>query len=300
MIKRFLFRVTTIAIFTAIMLSSCGTTDKLKQNIETADNAFKSGDMKSALEKYERTISYYENKNRSKECPVYTKAGIAAQELGNNDKALEYLKKARYTTSESSSTYWELAKIYRKIDNLSKEMTALETYIQKFPAADKTDSVNKRLFEIYVESENWNKALETWTKIKMDASEDTALVAGYFIVNKALDKNKICDSLAEVMLKNDKNNILALEWEAKRYYNKAENLYQKEMKAYNRHKTRRQYAHLLKALKVVTADFKTSLKYFKRLYSANPSPKYARYLANIYNRLDDKSKAEYYKKRAGI
>ena len=90
-------------------------------------------------------------------------------------------------------------------------------------------------------------------------------------------------------------NVLAMEWEAMRLYNKAENRYQSEMKAYENKKTTSQYNKLLKAFEGVTADFKSSLKYFKELYEINPSKKYASYLANIYARLDDKQKAEYYK-----
>jgi tetratricopeptide (TPR) repeat protein len=300
MTKRFYVVQTVVVFAIAIFMSSCGTNSKLTQNIKTADNAFNSGDMKSALENYEHTISYYEGKNMSKECPVYTKAGIAAAKLGETEKAINYLDKARYSASESPETYWELAKCYRKIDNLSKEMTTLETYKEKYPADSNIKKVNERLFEIYTQSENYDKALAVWPSIKNGAANNKDLITDYFTVNKAIGNSDVCDSLATEMLKNDKNNVLALEWKAEKYYNRAEKLYQKEMKAYNKHKTRRQYAHLLKALDRVTADFKISLKYFKQLYSINADPKYARYLANIYNRLDDKSKAAYYKKRAGI
>jgi hypothetical protein len=51
----------------------------------------------------------------------------------------------------------------------------------------------------------------------------------------------------------------------------------------------------VKAFKIVTADFKESLKYYTKLYKLYPKPEYARYLANIYARLDDEKMAKYYR-----
>ena len=67
------------------------------------------------------------------------------------------------------------------------------------------------------------------------------------------------------------------------------------MKAYDNHKTNKQYRILLKALDVVTADFKKSLTYFKKLYSIEPTAENANYLSHIYGRLSDKKKEVYYK-----
>jgi hypothetical protein len=66
------------------------------------------------------------------------------------------------------------------------------------------------------------------------------------------------------------------------------------MKAYEENKTRKQYARLLKAFKIVTVDFKLSLDYYTRLYKLYPRPEYAKYLGNIYARLSDEKNAKYY------
>ncbi len=124
------------------------------------------------------------------------------------------------------------------------------------------------------------------------------MLEGYFITNKALENDSVCNILASELLKLDENNLAGLDWEAKKYFWQAENLYKDEMEAYEKNKTNRQYNKLLKSLDVVSADFKTSLGYFKTLYELDPSPKYAKYLGNIYNRLDDKPKADYYYSKA--
>jgi hypothetical protein len=89
---------------------------------------------------------------------------------------------------------------------------------------------------------------------------------------------------------------MALEWLAEKYYWLAENSYKAEMEAYEKNRTNKQYNQLLKAFETVSANFKTSLTYFKKLYDLDPSGEYATFLSNIYARLDDKEKAEYYKR----
>ncbi len=62
----------------------------------------------------------------------------------------------------ATETYFELAKLYRGIDNLSKELEALDTYQNNYSTGNDISAVKSRLFEIYVETENWDKAKETW------------------------------------------------------------------------------------------------------------------------------------------
>jgi len=54
----------------------------------------------------------------------------------------------------------------------------------------------------------------------------------------------------------------------------------------------------LKAFKIVTVDFKQSLDYYSRLYNLYPKPEYAKYLGNIYARLNDEKNAKYYHDKA--
>ncbi len=281
-----------------LLVSACSTGNHLTSINQKGNQAFASDNFQSALSAYDESIAAYENRGKQKECPVYCKAGQAALSLGQTDKALDYFDKARYTASENAETYIGLATCYRKIDNLSKEMDALQTYLEKYPEGKEKQKVSDRLFAIYTESENWEKAVALWPSVKAHADANRRLLEDYLIVNEALDKTKSCDSTANVLLRFDNRNKIALAWKGKKYYQLAENRYQKEMKAYETHKTRKQYAHLLKAFKKVTADFKLSLKYFKSLYRLDPKPINARYLANIYKRLDDKAKAQYYRKKA--
>lgn len=280
-----------------VLLIACSTGSKITKVTGEAETAYQKGNYEDALASYEVVIMDYEKQGIPQKCPVYGKAGIAAMELGNKEKAIDYLVKDTGTPSVSASTYATLAKYYHQIDNLSKEIDALEAVMNNFPESQEAVKLKVRLFETYIESENWEKAITTWPLIGPGPSSDAALIEEYFLANKSLGQDDACDSIAQQLLEIDPISIPALEWEAKKYYHKAENRYQEEMAAYEKNKTNSQYNKLVKALEVVTKDFKTSLKYFTTLYEINPLSSYATFLSNIYARLDDKKKADYYKSK---
>jgi Flp pilus assembly protein TadD len=91
-----------------------------------------------------------------------------------------------------------------------------------------------------------------------------------------------------------------LNWFAEKYYWKAEKNYQAQMEAYEKNRTRKQYAILLREFKLVSSDFREALNYFSKLYRLYPDPEYARYLGNIYARLNDGQKARYYHGKARL
>ena len=286
--------------FFAILLivSSCSGTKNITQLSENAETAYQKGNYETSLNNLKQVIEHYEKAGTQKECPVYAKAAECAMHLGQTDVAEDYLEKNTYTNFVSGDTYLMLAKIYKNQDNLSKQMMALQDYKEKFPNGSRINDVNKDLFEIYVESQNWEPAEKIWPELPDSTRSDEGMMELYFKVDKTLKKDLNCDELATELLKINENNTTALEWQGAKYFWQAENLYQTSLKEYNKNKTNKQYRILLKALDVVTADFKKSLEFFQKLYKLDPQKEYAQYLGNIYTRLDDKKKAEYYYKLA--
>jgi len=53
---------------------------------------------------------------------------------------------------------------------------------------------------------------------------------------------------------------------------------------------------MLKALEGITVDFKKALTYYEKLYKSHPSKEYAKQMANIYARFQDKKKSDYYRR----
>lgn len=283
----------------AITLFSCSTGNQVAKTQQSAQQAFDQGNYTKALNLWESIINSYKHKGAENQCPVYTDAGVSALKLGQTDKAIDYLKQATWSEFANENTYLTLAGIYRQKDNLSLELVNLESYIDKYPTGDSINEARKRLFELYVESDNLEKAINLWEKLTPEQQLNKSLLEGYLKVNDKLGNNSVCMEISNKLLKADKNNKAALSWLANYYFWKAEKRYKKELDTYNKHKTRKQYAHLLKVLDEVTVQYKKSLNYANRLYKVDPTAKTAGLLSRCYNRLGDKQKSKYYKTKAG-
>lgn len=292
------FRLVIANSLIVIMLMSCGTGSKLSKMETTGDNAYQQENYAVALTAYENVIADCRANDREAECPVYTRAGISALRTDNLTKAIEYLQNAVYTPFANEDTYYYLGRAYRKIDNLSKEIMTLEDYLEKYPEGKYAGEIRQRLFETYMESENWEKAHAIWTTLSENMKTETAMQKHWFRLNCEVESSEDCESLAENLLEQDPDYVPALEFLGEKYFWKAENRYQAEMEAYEKNRTRKQYARLLKALDEITADFKIALGYYDKLYEMDPDAKYAQYLSNIYLRFDNREKSDYYRKKA--
>jgi tetratricopeptide (TPR) repeat protein len=116
--------------------------------------------------------------------------------------------------------------------------------------------------------------------------------------SKQLENDEELIKVSNELLALNPDNTDALFFLGKHFFWKAENRYQSEMEAYEKNRTNRQYAQLLRAFETLNADFRKSLDYFLRLYKINPQPRYARFIGNIYLRFEDKGKADFYHKKA--
>lgn len=277
-----------------IIVQSCAST-KLA---DEGQLAYQAKNYEAALTNWEQIIESKESAGKKAKGDLYFKSGIAALKTDQIEKARKYLESAKEVGYTSAELYSSLANVYKNIDNLSKEITALETYREKYPQGKEINAINARLLATYAESENWDLGVKLWPSVETKAQSDVSILASYLIINKNLENSKVCNNLAQQILKIDSKNITALEYYAEKYFWKAENLYVSEMNAYKNKKTSSQYKKLLKALDKVWPNYQKSRDYFLKLYKIDPKPEYAKYLANIYTRYDDKKKAAYYNKRA--
>ena len=279
-----------LGFFVLFMVQSC-TTTKL---VDEGETAYQEGNYESALTKWEQTIKEIEQKGRMVDSSLYYKTGMAALKLNKKGKARQYFEWANDGGYSSPELYLLLSGMYKDIDNLTLEIEALENYHKKYPDGKKIDSMNVRLFETYMESKQWNKAKGLWPDIDEEAKSELELQKAWFKVNKELENDEQCDKLADQILKKEPDNLAALEWNAFKYFWKADDLYVKEMKAYKKNRTTEQYKKLLEAWDKIWPDFRKSRDYFKKLYDLNPKSKYAKYIGRIYKRMDKEQKAEYW------
>lgn len=286
-------RITAILI-ALIFMHSC-TTTKLTEEGETA---YQEGNYQDALDKWEQHIDEKEQELETVDSSIYFKAGKAAWELDKKEKAIDYLESADNNGYASKELYILLSQRYKNIDNLTLEIEALESYHEKFPEGEAINKINNRLFKTYVESEQWVKAEELWPSLPDQVKSDLEMKKDWFKVNKKLGNDEKCNELAGQILDEKPENLAALEWNAIKYFKKADDLYMKVMKDYNESRTRENYNKLLEAWDVIWPDFKTSRDYFEKLYQLNPKSRYANYLGHIYKRMDKDQKAEEWFKKA--
>lgn len=290
--------ISSITVGTILLIIAGCSGGRYVEMTRAGESAYREGDYRMALEYSEKIIGEVEGKGKQSAGNVYALAGISACELEDYDKSLSYLLKAQQQDYSDENMYLCLARNYRHIDNLSKEISALETYMALYPHGNEIGMVRGSLFRTCLESENFELAEELWTKMDSASRKNVTNLEIYLNLNRMQENDSTCNSVAALILDKDSDNEPALSWFAEYYYRKAENSYQAQMKAYKKNRTHKQYAILLKAFKQVTADFKKSRDYYIKLYKLYPNSKYAMYLGNIYTRLEDEEKADYYKKRA--
>lgn len=282
----------------AVIVHSCSPMRQVAELSQRADAAYESGNFEEAHTLYAQVIDAHHAQNQEIDGLVYQRAGVAAYAVGEKQQAIDYLEFARHTPAADEQTFFILAKAYRDIDNLSREISNLERYVQQFPDGEDIADVRERLFITLVESLNWQQAFDLWPDLHEEAYHDEELMTAYLRVLRQLDDAKIASDIAGMLLEINSNNAEALDYLGRKHFNAAVNLYNREMRAYEENRTHRQYAQLLEAFEIMNTDFRIALNYFMRLYEQDPRPEYASFLANIYERFQDEEKARYYRQKA--
>ena len=284
-----------LTILMAAILVGCGGPKVLTYRTN-AEQAALAGNYEAATESWRHFIEHEEGSNEEIAPQIYAQAAKTAYKAGKNELASVWFDKAQNGKYADPEMYLDLVAIYKQKDNLSKELEALEYYYSNYP--DETDStgVNTRLFDIYAQINSKEKAVAIWPSMSLENREKEKYMDEYFTIQSQLDHSAEADSLAKELLKINPQNVKALKYLGVEYYHKAEDRYQREMKKYEQNRTHMQHYRLTQQLELVTADFKKSLSYFKKLWEMDKDPRYATYMVNIYTRFNEPDKADYYKK----
>lgn len=278
-----------------VVLSGCGTPKNLVSYQENAELAESAGNFSEAVEAWKNYFAQFPAMN-DLDGSVFAQAALSAYKAGEINQAIEWFDQARYRDFASAEMYSALAEIYRKQDNLSRELASLEFLQENFDG--EIEGVNSRLFAIYDEIDMTEKALDVWEEMPQEAKSTEPNLEKYFEMNRQLGNEEILDSVSLVLLELNPENVNGLEWNATKIYHQAESRYQREMAKYENNRTRSQYRILLKELDKVTADFRIALGYFEKLWELKPESRkdYAGYMSNIHVRFNDEQKANYYRK----
>ncbi len=286
----------TYIIFAAILFGmvSCKTPVNLAEYKESAETAEAAGDYLIATEAW-RVYFAQNPAGNEPEGSVYARAAQTAFKATEIEQSLEWFQQAMQKGYEEPSMYQTLAKIYKFQGNISKELTALEEYIERSVNID--PEVYSRLFSIYYTTDQSEKAMEAWEKMPDTAKRTEQNLERYFSLNKQLNNEAKVDSVSLALLEVAPEHVGALEWQAQKNYERAEARYQKEMKQYKARPTTGNYQTLLRGLKAASVVFRQALQYFEKLWEVNPDDRdrYAVYMNNIHIRFNDKEKADFYR-----
>jgi hypothetical protein len=288
-------KIKNIVLFSLMLIAvACGGPENLVQYKQNAEKAQSEGNYEQAVNAWKTYINEQNEAENEVSGAEYAEAAKTAYKAGMNNQAVDWFDQARYREYADEEMYSILAEIFGEQGNLSKELRALEYLLDNY--GNENDEVNNRLFEIYDEIENYDEALDVWNLLPEDVQGKERNLEKFLKINKELENEEVCDSVSAELLEMNPEHVEALDWMAKKYYWLGEKRYQREMEKYENNKTRNQYRTLLKKLEKSTADFKTALSYFEKLWELSPGSQkqYASYMANIYARFNDEGKAEYY------
>jgi hypothetical protein len=266
--------------------------------VSEKDNALNSsaiGEYQQAVQSWQAYFNLLNQRQQTAETDDYIRAASDAYKADNIQQTFEWYELARMDGYEGVEMHLFFMSYFRQHNNLSRELTSLHFLTENHPGIAEENMVSPRLFDIYMEIDR-ERALDQWYKLDTSVRTQEKYLNSFFTLNKSIENNLRSDSIAIELLKINPQHIPALEWLAEKYYFIAEEHYQREMTKYNNNKTMVQYQFLLNALKVIGQEFVKSRDYFDRLWALDKKPRYASFLANIHARLDNRQKAEYYKK----
>jgi tetratricopeptide (TPR) repeat protein len=149
-----------------VFFAACSTPSQFTGLDPDASRALRDGEYQLSLELYEDFIERHQHDVLSIPDSIYRGAGLSAYHLGQSEKSLNYLNLIRHTETADAEVHYVLALLNREIDNLSREITALEMYLEARPEGDQVKLMKERLFVTYVESRNFEKALNYGWKLR--------------------------------------------------------------------------------------------------------------------------------------
>ena len=270
-------------------LFACNPMKKIETTQTSAYSAYQNGNFTEALTMYDQLMKLYKEQSKDVPYDIIVKAGKAAFNAKNFEKAKEYLSKA----FEGNKTYEILNMLidtYKQLDETGVIKKLITDNIPVFQKAGKTSEAYTELFKMSYSAGDLEEAYKNYNKISDPAID---LFPEYLTVLNDLGKKDEAQKACETMLVKDANSVPALEWLAVNEYNKAEEWYKKEIAKYNKNKNATTYAYLRRDLKKISAIFRSARDKFLKLRKLDPNNKsYIKYLKNTYLRLDMKDKAK--------
>ncbi|MDA3878932.1 MAG: hypothetical protein PF436_00965 [Prolixibacteraceae bacterium] len=283
----------TIAVIALFLLN----VEVFAQNIDSinslADNAFMNGKYEKALVEYEKIISLG-NSDSTTMATVYSYAAISCQNLGMNEKSLEYYKEALLRQAPQLMVYDQMIGLAKEQDDKELYEFALLKKKEEFP--DFKFEVDQSLSFLYYRTKQYNKLHEVIVPLTEMFPENLR-----FHLFAATAKQNIGDiegamNSYQKTLELDPDNAGANMGVGMILYNRASVKYEEVKENYNNisNPSRVDYSDYRNNLEKPKAMYREALVYLLKAYENKAYAGLKGIIKNAYTRLEEKEKAEQY------
>lgn len=280
--------------YLCLALHSCGTSNALLMSYKTqCDSLYLSDNYTEAYNKHLELINLLNEKKQPVDSVIYRRIAILANKSGNHENTILYGKKISY--NNDNELQCALASSYEALNQTHNAVAIIENNPEAFYSTlGKSATIDK--LALYYNATNDNKLKEIYPQIET-ATVRAECFPNYFSLIKESTTEKELSQLCKSALKDNSDQIVAMEYLAVNIYENAQSQYKKAMNTYEKKKTATEYAYLKRDLKRISAVYVESKNYFEQLRKLAPDNKrYVSYLINIYTRLDQDAKVKALKK----
>jgi tetratricopeptide (TPR) repeat protein len=272
-----------------LVIAACNPLKQVQGYQTSMEQAYETKDYPGVLTAYNQLEKYHSSKGSKIKPEFLKKAGHAAMEIENYDKAEEILLKSIAQTDDIESVEM-LANVYQQTGKTDKEYHLWIQYADQIKSEEKKAEVSQKLFAIEMQRKEYEKALDRAKK--MPSLSDPRFMFMRVEALNATGKKEEAREVCNNLLEKNPDFKPAMEWKAIDIVERAENWYKAEMAKYNKDQNYTAYVYLKRELKKISSMYRQSRELFEKLHEEDPdNQQYIKYLKNIYLRLDMKGEA---------
>ncbi|MBP5365199.1 MAG: hypothetical protein J6Y82_04670 [Bacteroidales bacterium] len=270
-----------------MIVFACGPSKNLSlQQRAEGDALFAQGNYAAALEKYK----LLNLETHTFDSTLFRNVAVSAYKTADYNMACQYGTKVKHN-SDNELTFI----LYESQDSVGQPDNAVFLIEENQPIFEEKygkQTILTRLANHYIDHKD-AKIADIYTQAETPELRSLCF-DHYFKQIKDSTAEKDLMAICRKALKDNPDQIKAIDYIAVSLYNTGESRYNAVMSEYNKNKNATTYAYLRRDLKRITPFYTEAKTHFEHLRKLAPDEKnYIKYLINIYNRLDqgDKSKA---------
>ena len=277
-----------------VLFHSCGSNKSLISSYKfICDSLYFSKQYTEAYNKHMELVNILNEKKLPIDSVLCEHIAILANKTNNHENAILYGTK--FKADNNGMLLCALASSYEALNQMHNAVPIIENNTELFYSTlGKSSTIDK--LALYYNATESSKLKSLYPQIETTTVRSECFPNYFKSVKESLTEKEL-SQVCKSALKDNKDQIVALEYLAITLYDNAQAQYKKAMNTYEKKKTATEYAYLKRDLKRISTVYVDSKNYFEQLRKLDPNNKrYISYLINIYTRLEQDSKAKALKK----